>query len=157
MLRRSLLKSAVAFPYVAKSTVLGANDRVQVGFIGVGNRARWLLEHEDFGEAQIVAVADISPWSLARALKLQPKDAKQLWRPYNDYRRMFETEKLDGVFVETTTHARVHVALGSLVDVPSIRPSEHIFVDSKAAWEIIADDLPKFAEFDGTPRITTPG
>lgn len=125
MLRRTLLKTAAAFPYVAKSTVLGANDRVQIGFIGVGNRARWLLQHEDFGVAQIVAVADISPWSLARALKLQPKDPNQLWRPYNDYRKMFETEKLDGVFVETTTHARVHVALQCLqagLDVYAEKP-----------------------------------
>ncbi len=125
MKRRNFLKTAVAFPYVAKSTVRGANDRVQIGFVGVGNRARWLLQHEDFGVAQIVAVADISPWSLARALKLQPKDPNQLWRPYNDYRRMFETEKLDGVFVETTTHARVQVALDCLlagVDVYAEKP-----------------------------------
>jgi len=109
MNRRTFLSTSIAFPYVAKSTVLGANDRVQVGFIGVGNRARWLLQHEDFGQAQIAAVADISPWSLAEALRLQPEG--QTWRPYNDYRRMFEQEKLDGVFVETTTHARVLVCM----------------------------------------------
>src|SRR5918911_934679 len=28
----------------------------------------------------------------------------------------------------------VHVALGSLVDTPIIRPTEHIFVGSKAPW-----------------------
>jgi hypothetical protein len=40
--------------------------------------------------------------------------------------------------------AFVHVALGSLVDDPSIRPSEHIFVGSKAPWFEITDDLPQF-------------
>jgi hypothetical protein len=30
--------------------------------------------------------------------------------------------------------AYVHVALGSLADAPSIRPTEHIFVGSKAPW-----------------------
>src|SRR5438874_11302592 len=30
--------------------------------------------------------------------------------------------------------AYVHVALGSLVDAPGIRPTEHIFVGSKAPW-----------------------
>jgi hypothetical protein len=35
----------------------------------------------------------------------------------------------------------VHVAMGSLVDAPSIRPTEHIFVGSKAAWFEITDDL----------------
>ena len=39
----------------------------------------------------------------------------------------------------------VHVALGSLVDAPSIRPTEHIFVRSKAPWFTITDDLPQHA------------
>ena len=41
----------------------------------------------------------------------------------------------------------VHVALGSLVDPPQIRPSSHIFVGSKAAWFEITDDLPQFEEY----------
>ncbi len=40
----------------------------------------------------------------------------------------------------------VHVAMGSLIDVPSIRPTEHIFVGSKAPWFEITDDL---SQFDG--------
>jgi hypothetical protein len=39
--------------------------------------------------------------------------------------------------------AWVHVALGSLEDEPSIRPTEHIFVESKAPWFDITDDLPQ--------------
>ena len=42
---------------------------------------------------------------------------------------------------------RVHVALGSLVDEPSIRPTEHIFVGSKAPWFEITDDLPQNEEY----------
>jgi hypothetical protein len=41
----------------------------------------------------------------------------------------------------------VHVAMGSLVDAPSIRPTEHIFVGSKAPWFEITDDLPQFEEY----------
>jgi catechol 2,3-dioxygenase-like lactoylglutathione lyase family enzyme len=40
----------------------------------------------------------------------------------------------------------VHVALGSLVDTPSIRPTKHIFVGSKAPWFEISDDLAQFEE-----------
>ena len=43
--------------------------------------------------------------------------------------------------------AFVHVTLGTLVDAPSIRPSAHIFVGSKAPWFTITDDLPQFEEF----------
>ena len=44
--------------------------------------------------------------------------------------------------------AYVHVAMGSLVDAPSIRPTEHIFVGSKAPWFEITDDLPQAEEYD---------
>jgi hypothetical protein len=44
--------------------------------------------------------------------------------------------------------AFVHVALGSLVDAPTIRPTAHIFVGSKAPWFEITDDLPQHEEYD---------
>ena len=43
--------------------------------------------------------------------------------------------------------AYVHVAMGSLVDAPSLRPTEHIFVGSKAPWFEITDNLPQFEEY----------
>ena len=43
--------------------------------------------------------------------------------------------------------AYVHVAMGTLVDAPSIRPTEHIFVGSKAPWFEITDDLPQHEEY----------
>ena len=43
--------------------------------------------------------------------------------------------------------AYVHVAMGSLVDAPGIRPTEHIFVGSKAPWFDITDDLPQSEEY----------
>ena len=43
--------------------------------------------------------------------------------------------------------AYVHVAMGSLADTPSIRPTEHIFVGSKAPWYEITDQLPQHEEY----------
>jgi hypothetical protein len=40
--------------------------------------------------------------------------------------------------------AFVHVAMGTLIDDPSIRPTAHIFVGSKAPWFAISDDLPQY-------------
>jgi hypothetical protein len=40
--------------------------------------------------------------------------------------------------------AFVHVAMGTLVDAPTIRPTAHIFVGSKAPWFSITDDLPQY-------------
>ena len=43
--------------------------------------------------------------------------------------------------------AYVHVALGVLIDPPTIKPSAHIFVGSKASWDVISDELPQFKAF----------
>ena len=40
----------------------------------------------------------------------------------------------------------VHVAMGTLVDDPTIRPADHIFVGSKASWFTITDSLPQHWE-----------
>src|SRR5438132_4751142 len=45
--------------------------------------------------------------------------------------------------------AYIHVAMGSLVDAPSIRPEEHIFAGSKADWFEITDDLTRFDSYSG--------
>jgi hypothetical protein len=34
--------------------------------------------------------------------------------------------------------------MGTLVDVPTLRPDKHIFVGSKALWFTITDGLPQF-------------
>jgi hypothetical protein len=48
--------------------------------------------------------------------------------------------------------AFVHVAMGTLVDDPTIRPTKHIFVGSKARWFTITDDLPQYEEHVVAPR-----
>ena len=107
----STVSSAASAPLFVPSNVLGmggkpgANSRIQVGFIGVGGRARWLLTYFDMPEAQLVAVADCYLTRMDEAAAKHPQGGK--WRKYHDYRKMLEKEKLDAVFVETTTHARV--------------------------------------------------
>ncbi|MEK7406495.1 MAG: Gfo/Idh/MocA family oxidoreductase [Acidobacteriota bacterium] len=126
MNRRNFLKNSAAgaaFPYIAGSTVLGANDRIQVGFIGLGGRAKYLIQREDFGDARITAVADCWLPRCEEAAKVHPDGEK--WGKYHDYRQMFEKEKLDAVFVETTTHARVLICIHALqagLDVYAEKP-----------------------------------
>lgn len=40
----------------------------------------------------------------------------------------------------------VHVNLGALSGLPSMRPTAHIYVGSKAPWHAITDDLPQHEE-----------
>jgi predicted dehydrogenase len=54
-----------------------------------------------------------------------PHPLTDRWAKYQDYRRMLEKEKLDAVFIETTTHARVLAAMQALslgLDVYAEKP-----------------------------------
>jgi len=90
----------------------GPNDRIQVGFIGLGGRARWILKDEALPGAEVVAVADCFLPRCHEAAKQIPGGDR--WRKYQHYQEMLEKEKLDAVFVETTTHARVLTCIHAL-------------------------------------------
>jgi predicted dehydrogenase len=118
-LRRSaLLGALMAFPEVLPPGIFAAagqpapNDRLQVGFIGLGGRARWILKDEALPGAELVAVADCFLPRCAEAARQIPGGDR--WKKYQQYRDMLEKEKLDAVFVETTTHARVLVCIHAL-------------------------------------------
>ena len=123
MNRRNFLKTTAVTPLVVPPRVFGTNDRIRLGFIGLGGRARWLITNEEYPRAEIVAVADCFLPRCYEAAKLREAGAR--WGKYQEYRRMFEKEKLDAVFVETTTHARALVAIHALqagLDVYPVKP-----------------------------------
>ncbi len=118
-LRRSAAAAAVlGFPMIIAPEVLGAtrrpgpNDRIRVGFIGLGGRARWILTSEGLPGADVIAVADCYLTRINEAAQQVPGGDK--WRKYQHYRDMLEKEKLDAVFVETTTHARVLICIHAM-------------------------------------------
>jgi predicted dehydrogenase len=128
MNRRYFLMSAAAtattgFAARKKARILGPNDRIRLGFIGLGGRATWLIKNEEFPGAEIVGLADCFLPRCLQAAQLKPEGQK--WTKYHDYRQMFDKEKLDAVFVETTTHARALVAIHAMqagLDVYAEKP-----------------------------------
>jgi predicted dehydrogenase len=117
--RQFLSSSAAALPMIVPSRAFGANDRIQVGFIGVGGRGRFLLDYfpEYVPQAEVIAVTDCY---LPRCYgkdpnsKAAPHPLMDRWAKYQDYREMLEKQKLDAVFIETCTHARVLIAIQAL-------------------------------------------
>jgi len=47
----------------------------------------------------------------------------------------------------TARDGNIRVPYGSLVDEPSLKPTAHMFVASKASWYEILDDLPQHEEY----------
>jgi hypothetical protein len=46
----------------------------------------------------------------------------------------------------TGYEGKIRVPYGSLIDEPTLKPSAHMFVGSKAPWYEILDELPQYAE-----------
>jgi predicted dehydrogenase len=88
--------------------VLGANDRVRVGFIGLGNRGDQVLDaflaHKD---CQVAAVCDIYQPYAEFAAKKSGGDPKQ----YRDYQKLLQQKDLDAVVVATPDHWHVLQAI----------------------------------------------
>jgi len=111
--RRQLLEggalgaaAVTAFPYVASSQVLGANDRIRVGAIGVGTRGNLLIDQLP-GSAEVAAVSDCYFKKCDDAASKR----QARWRSYQDYRKLLDQKDLDGVIVATNEHWHVLCAM----------------------------------------------
>jgi predicted dehydrogenase len=80
----------------------GANDRITVGAIGVGNRASLLLQQLP-ESVQIVALSDCDV-PRAEAFKANHKGN---WPVYQDYRKILDRKDIDAVIVATGEFQRV--------------------------------------------------
>lgn len=116
--RRDVLKltaaaaGAFAVPYLIPREVLGyqgqpaASETVIVGFVGCGGRARQLMGQMPSG-GRIVSVSDCFLTKANEAVDQHHAD----WKIYQDYRKMFDEQKLDAVVVATPDHIRVRVCI----------------------------------------------
>lgn len=118
--RRDLLKlgaAAIAAPTVLPATVLGRDgatppsETVRVGLIGCGGRAPLVREADNVKGFQVVAVADCQK---ERAVNFSNHHSGGQWPAYEDFRQMIDAEQLDGVMVETTTHARAWITIHAM-------------------------------------------
>ncbi len=100
MTRRDFSKAA-AVTALSSMRILGANDRVRVGFIGVGNRGDQVLDaFLKNRDAQVVAVCDVYEPYLEPAARKAGGDCARL----KDYRKLLEMKDLDAVAIVTPDH-----------------------------------------------------
>jgi predicted dehydrogenase len=102
MTRRSVLGSLTALSY---SRVMGANDRVGVGFIGfglIGAQHVYDFSHQD--DANLVALAETFEPRLQQGVEVCNKTSGGKTRPYKDFRRLLDDKDVDAVVVSTPDH-----------------------------------------------------
>jgi predicted dehydrogenase len=94
------MASGLATTLAMPKGVLGANDRIRAGIIGIGDRGteitRWAMQCPN---VDFVAFADVYTRRLENAKKLAPAAAT-----YLDHRRLLDDKSIDAVLIATPQH-----------------------------------------------------
>lgn len=100
MNRRQFTKAA-AGTALSYSRILGANGRVQMGFIGLGNRGDQVHEgFLEYGDSRTVAICDLREDYLEFASTKSRTNPKR----YADYRRLLEDKDVEAVAIASPDH-----------------------------------------------------
>lgn len=107
--------SAALAPARSASRVLGANDRIRVGVVGVKGMGAGHIKHLLTGmpdeNVEIGAVCDV--WEKARASAQAAAQLKDD-QVYADYRRMLDRRDLDAVLVATPDHWHAPISIAAM-------------------------------------------
>ncbi|MBI5084904.1 MAG: Gfo/Idh/MocA family oxidoreductase [Acidobacteria bacterium] len=127
--RRQFSKAAVAATALSYSRILGANDKVRMGYIGLGNRGDQVhdafLEH---GDQQTAAVCDLRDDYMEFAIKKSRATPKK----YRDYKKLLDDKEIDAVAIATPDHWH------ALMFVDACRAGKDVYVEkplSLTVWE----------------------
>jgi predicted dehydrogenase len=134
--RRTFVKTAAAAIATARFPILGANDRINVGIVGLGGRG---TDHINFysnvnSEARIAAVCDVHQSARERAVALVKKLRGHEPKEYPEMRAMFESKDIDGVSITTPNHWHALAAIWACQagkDVYVEKPATHNLFESR--------------------------
>jgi len=127
--RRDFLKQAVgtaALLAASPGRVLGANDRVRIGMIGVGGRGQELLRQVlEIQDAELVAIADVYTRRRDEAKHVAP--GIQI---LDDHRRLLDLKEIDGVIVASPLHIHARHFLDTLA------AGKDLYAEKTMTWSI---------------------
>ena len=92
---------ATAWAAAPAINALGANDKINVGFIGTGDRGNYNIgQFRHWPEVNIVAVCDVYEPNLERAKESAGSNPKG----YKDFRQLLENKEIQAVCITTPDH-----------------------------------------------------
>ena len=116
--RRNFIKTtaastgAFAFSSIFPSSVLGANDRVNMGIIGVGGMGTGhlniLVEHKDELNIDVTAVCDVYKRRVTKAMGICQGEG------FMDYRKLLERKDIDAVLIATPDHWHTKISIDAM-------------------------------------------
>ena len=106
--------------------VLGANERLRIGVIGVGDRGTQLArEAIACPGTELAAFADVYTRRLADAAKLAPGA-----KTYMDYRKMLDDSSLDAVLIATPQHSHAECFIAAMA------AGKHVYQEKAMAFTV---------------------
>ena len=123
--KQSVLGTAALLAY-PPARILGANDRVRVGMIGVGGRGQELLNQVlELRDVQLVAIADIYSRRREEAKKAAPSI-----QTLDDHRRLLDMKDIDGVIVASPLHTHARHFMDTLA------AGKDLYAEKTMTWSI---------------------
>jgi predicted dehydrogenase len=102
--RRTFVRT-VAMTAASASRILGANDRVNVGVVGLGGRGRaHMQEWMKVPGSKITALCDVDQAALERGQALVSRNGAEKPTGYSDMRKLFEDKNVDAVSMPLPNH-----------------------------------------------------
>jgi predicted dehydrogenase len=104
-----------------------ANEKVNIAVIGAGGQGHAnMVNLNNMGQANVVALADVDDARGAQGFNLHPKAVK-----FKDYRVMLEQQRnIDAVLIATPDHMHAHAA------AMAIRLGKHVYVEKPLTHDI---------------------
>ena len=141
-MKRSLTAAGAGVVLTSRNVhakVIGAAERVAVGFIGVGGRGsdllRWVMEITKAKDnAQIVAVSDVYRKRLRQAMETANCQG------HLDYRELIARKDIDAVIIATPDHWHAPIAIEALKagkDVYLEKPMTHTAEEARQVYETV--------------------
>jgi len=108
--RRAFLGGVTAVTALSYSRVMGANDRVQLGLIGCGDRGRSDMGNfVKAGNVDVVALCDIYAAQIDRAKQTAPNA-----QSFSDHRKLLELKEVDATLIGVPDHWHAAIAIDAL-------------------------------------------
>jgi predicted dehydrogenase len=138
--RRTFLTAASTLAIGSRlvaSTAQGANDRIRVGIIGTGGRARGLMNQlKTISGVEIAAVCDVYEPRLLQAAEIAGAAATRV----TDYRRMLDDPGIDAVLIGAPDHWHKTMTLDAVAagkDIYVEKPISHSIEEGEEMVRVV--------------------
>jgi predicted dehydrogenase len=132
---------------LAPASALGANDRIRVGVLGTGERARYVMKFfQTAPGVEIAAVCDVYAPARAQALEIAGPDAQA----YSNYREVLDRKDIDAVLIGSPDHWHKQM----LID--AVNAGKDAYVE-KPIMHSIEEGMEMVRAVEGSQRIVQTG